>query len=124
MLALLALISLAARGLAQPVPGPENGVAIGGSRESPKHSYGQVWGVDAEANTATLGLGVLHQIEPGDEFQIRTGMTDFWKLTIAQVAPESSTGRLEPLPRGGFSSVNANPRFPERYMNATLNRKK
>jgi hypothetical protein len=95
-------------------------VSIGGSRESPKHSYGQLLGVDADTKIATLGLGSLHKIEAGDEFQIRTGMTDFWKLTITQVAPESSTGGLESLPRAGLNPTNSNPRFPERYINATL----
>jgi hypothetical protein len=95
-------------------------VAVGASRESPKHSYGQLIGVDADAKTATLGLGALHKIEPGDEFQIRTGMTDLWKLTVTQVAPDYSAGRLEPSPRVGLNSTNSNPRFPERYANATL----
>jgi len=99
-------------------------VSIGGSRESPKHSYGQLREVDADAKTATLGLGSLHKIEPGDEFQIRTGMTEFWRLTITQVAPESSTGVLEPLPRAGSNSTNPHPRIPERYMNASLISKK
>jgi hypothetical protein len=99
-------------------------VSIGGRRESPKHSYGKLLGVDADSKTATLGLGALHKIEPGDEFQIPTGMTEFWRLTIGQVAPEFSTGRLEPLPRAGLSPPNPHPRFPERYMNATLIPKK
>jgi hypothetical protein len=99
-------------------------VSTGGSRESPKHTYGQLEGVDADAKTATLSLGALHKIDPGDEFQIRTGMMEVWRLTITQIAPEYSMGRLEPLPRVGLNPVNPNPRFPERYMNATLIPKK
>jgi hypothetical protein len=99
-------------------------VSTGGSRESPKHTYGQLEGVDADAKTATLSLGALHKIDPGDEFQIRTGMFEVWRLTISQIAPEYSMGRLEPLPRVGQNPVNPNPRFPERYMNATLIPKK
>ena len=95
-------------------------VAVGGNTGAPKHTYGQLWGTEADTRTARLGLGSLHQVEPGDEFQIRTGMMDFWKLTITQVEPETSTGRLEHLPRVGPNPTNPNPRFPERYQNATL----
>ena len=99
-------------------------VAVGGSRAAPKHTYGQLWEVEADTKTARLGLGSLHKIEPGDEFQIRTGMLDFWKLTVTQVEPKFSTGRLERLPRIGPNPTNPNPRFPERYMNATFIPKK
>jgi hypothetical protein len=95
-------------------------VAIAGSQQAPKSSYGQLWGVEANSKTARLSLGSLHKIEAGDEFQIRTGMSEFWKLTISQVLPEFSTGHLEPLLRIGSNTTSPNPRFPERYMNATL----
>ena len=98
----------------------EQMVAVGGNPGAPKHTYGQLWGTETETKTARLGLGSLHKIEQGDEFQIRTGMMDFWKLTITQVEPESSTGRLEPLARVGPNPTNVNPRFPERHENATL----
>jgi hypothetical protein len=94
--------------------------AIGGSREFPKHTYGQLEGVDEETRIATLNLGASHKIEPGDEFQIRIGLTDLWKLTISQVGPDSSTGHLAPWPRVGQDSTNSNMKFPERYMNAAL----
>ena len=95
-------------------------VAVGGSREFAKHTYGQLWGVNADAKTARLSLGSLHRVERGDEFQIRTGMRDFWKLTIEQVTPECFTGRLEPLLHVGPNAMNPDPRFPERLINAAL----
>ena len=70
--------------------------------------------------TATLSLGSLHKIKPGDQFEIRTGMSEFWKLTISEVLPEFSRGRLEPLLRIGPNAMSPNPRFPERYVSATL----
>ena len=112
-------------GRAVPLRSNEQLVAVGGSRRAPKHSYGQLWGVEADTKTARLGLGSLHKVEAGDEFQIPMGlMMDSWKLTITQVEPEFSTGRLERVPRIGANPTNPNPRFPERYMNATLILKK
>jgi hypothetical protein len=94
-------------------------VPAGGSREMPKHTYGQLAEVDAAAKTATVNLGSLHKIKPGDQFRIRTPMRDFWKLTITQVSPEFSSGRLEPEPMPADSSKRA-PSVPERGMSATL----
>jgi hypothetical protein len=94
-------------------------VPAGGSREMPKHTYGELGAVDAGARTATLNLGSLHKVTPGDQFRIRTGMLDCWKLTITQVQPEFSTGRLEPEPMPMESSRRA-PNLPERRMTATL----
>ena len=95
-------------------------VAVADSQETPKSSYGQLWGVETNSQTARLSLGSLHKIKPGDEFEIRTGMSEFWKLTISQVLPEFSTGHLEPLLRIGPNTTSPKPRLPERYMNATL----
>ena len=94
-------------------------VPAGGSREMPRHTFGQLGEVDAGARTATLNLGSLHKITPGDQFRIRTGMLEFWKLTITQVNPEFSTGRLEPEPVP-LESSKVTPSVPERRMNATL----
>jgi hypothetical protein len=94
-------------------------VPVGGGREMPKHTYGQLGEVDAAAKTATVNLGSLHKIKPGDQFRIRTGMLDFWKLTITHVNSEFSSGRLEPEPMPAESSRRA-PNVPERRTNATL----
>jgi hypothetical protein len=94
-------------------------VPVGGSREMPKHTFGQLGEVDAAAKTATVNLGSLHKIQPGDQFRIRTGMLDFWKLTITHVNPEFSTGDLEPEPMPAESSRRT-PNVPERPMDATL----
>jgi len=95
-------------------------VAVAGRQETPKSSYGQLWRVETNSQTASLSLGSLHKTKPGDEFEIRTGMSEFWKLTISEVLPELSTGHLEPLLRIGPNPMSPNPRFPERWMNATL----
>jgi hypothetical protein len=36
----------------------------------PKHTYGSLWSVDADNLTATLGLGSLHKVEVGDQFDM------------------------------------------------------
>ncbi len=97
-------------------------VSFGGSRENPKHTFGKLWRADENTKTAMLGLGSLHKIERGDQFLIRTGMLDFWKLTITEVSPESSTGRLEPEPWRGRERPAAErlPPFPTRMMDATF----
>lgn len=94
-------------------------VPAGGSREMPKHTFGQLGEVDAAAKTATVNLGSLHKIKPGDQFRIRTGMLDYWRLTITHVQPEFSSGRLEPEPMPAESSKRT-PNVPERRTNATL----
>jgi hypothetical protein len=98
-------------------------VLVGGSGEMPKHTYGQLIGVDANTRTASLNLGSLHKIAPGDQFRIRTGMVESWKLIITAADTQTSTGRLdpEPLPAEFTSnSTNRIPRFPERHLGATL----
>jgi len=94
-------------------------VPAGHSREMPKHTFGQLGEDDAVAKTATLNLGSLHKIMPGDQFRIRTGMLDFWKLTITQANPEFSSGRLEPEPMP-LESSKLTPNVPERRTSATL----
>ena len=99
----------------------EQPVAIGGSREAPKHSYGKLLGANAESKTAALSLGSLHKIEPGDEFDIQVFTQGYWKLTITDVSPESSTGRLEWFRSNAMAT---NPPFPKRGWEATLILKK
>jgi hypothetical protein len=94
-------------------------VPVGGSREQPKHTFGRLSDVDAAAKTATLGLGALHKVEVGDKFRIRSGMGDFWRLTITTVDREWSTGQLEPEPVP-FDPSKIATRPPEPHMAATL----
>jgi len=67
-----------------------------------------------------VGLGSLHQVAVGDEFQIDIYPIQIWKVTITNVAPEYSSGRLElvwrDLEHPGFGG----PQFPERNMDAAL----
>jgi hypothetical protein len=93
-------------------------VAVGGSREQPKHTFGRLSDVDAAAKTASLNLGALQKIEVGDKFRLST-MLGSWVLTITNVDREWSTGRLEPEPVAADPSRVA-ARLPERNMAATL----
>jgi hypothetical protein len=83
-------------------------VPIGGSRASPRPTYGRLWQTDENEKTATLGLGSLDKVITGDRFLIQTmniGMD--WTLTITNVEPRYSTGTLVP------SQVNPTPAFPQ-----------
>lgn len=71
-------------------------VCVGGSRLMPKSTHGQVWQAAPDGKTATVNLGSLHKIEPGDQFE-HLSKSAHWKLTITEVAPEHSTGNLELL---------------------------
>jgi hypothetical protein len=94
-------------------------VPIGGSRELPKHTYGALWDARVETKTATLGLGSLHKIVPGDRFLIHSGIIGMtWTLTITKVEANHSTGTLEP------ARVNPTPAFPRQGWNAALIPKK
>jgi hypothetical protein len=76
----------------------EHLVAVGGSRSMPKSTFGRLSYVDPEGKTAGLGLGSLHKIAVGDQFEIGHAKGGHWKLTITRVEPETSHGNLEVLP--------------------------
>lgn len=108
-------------------------IAVGGSGQLSKHTYGTcdllgfiIGGAEVadpllgRREGAFLQLGALHKIEPGDEFRITASKVDFWKLIITRVFPEHSIGRLEPLPRVGSNPTNPNPRLPDQRTSATL----
>jgi hypothetical protein len=88
----------------------EQMVSVGGSRAMPKHTYGRLI-------SAMLGLGSLHKIEPGDQFEIGNFKAGHWRLTISRVEPESSTGELEVLTRKNYPNSSDPPR---QLMEATL----
>ena len=83
----------------------------------PKYTLGQLWSVDGEKKTATLGLGSLHKIESGDQFDIGHPKGMYWKLTITHVEPRFSSGTLELLTRSTYPAY-TNP--PLRFMEARL----
>ncbi len=91
-------------------------VSVGGSRAMPKSTLGELWQVDADAKTAMLGLGSLHKVEPGDQFEHLT-KGDYWKLIITKVEPTYSTGNLEMLRPARLTP-------PARGMEVTLIQKK
>jgi hypothetical protein len=96
-------------------------VPVGGSRAMPKYTMGQLLNVDAEKKEAIVGLGALHKIEPGDQFEIGHPKGMHWKLTITRVDPRMSWGNLELLTRSTFPPY-SNP--PLQYMSAVLLRQK
>jgi hypothetical protein len=70
-------------------------VCVGGSRTMPKYTFGRLWSVDPEKRTAILGLGSLHKIAVGDQFEIGNAKSGHWKLTITRVEPGISFGGVE-----------------------------
>lgn len=90
-------------------------VPVGGSRETPKHTYGPLWWADEQTRVATLGLGSLDKVAQGDWFLIRSGLIGLtWTLTITNVESDHSIGNLVP------SQVNPTPAFPSRGAYASL----
>jgi hypothetical protein len=72
-------------------------VAFGGSRELPKHTYGQLRWAEEGSRKAELNLGSQHKIAPGDRFLIQTGTISWtWTLTITKVEDDRSEGTLVP----------------------------
>jgi hypothetical protein len=72
-------------------------VSVGGSRAAPRHTYGQLVSVDGDKKSAVLGLGSLHQVEPGDRFEIGSPKGMHWLLTISHVERGYSAGTLDLL---------------------------
>jgi hypothetical protein len=70
-------------------------VRSGGGGGTPKHSYGQLFGAEAAAKTATVGLGALHQVVVGDQWDVGHPYSGMWRVTITKVFPTYSTGTVE-----------------------------
>jgi hypothetical protein len=92
-------------------------VPVGGSRAMPKYTRGSLWNVDAEKKTALLGLGSLHQVRTGDQFEIGHPKGMHWKLIITEVMPRYSVGKLELLTRSKHPPYSE---LPGSLMAATL----
>jgi hypothetical protein len=92
-------------------------VAVGGSRVMPKYTRGPVLRVDGEKRTATLGLGSLHKVRAGDEFEIGHPKGKHWRLTVTDVMQQTSEGKLEMLTRSTFAPYREP---PEPMSTATL----
>lgn len=97
-------------------------VPVGNTRELPKHTYGQLMGVDSDAKIGTLNLGSLHKIQQGDEF-VHFSKRGSWKLTLTDVYPDYSVGNLEPIPFPGAPIRETHP-LPQRGDDVTLALKK
>lgn len=98
-------------------------VSIGGSREAPKHTYGQLTWVDEKRKTATLRLGLLDKVAEGDQFRIDSMYKGpIWTLTITEVRMEYSSGNLVESPTGNLvqSDVIPNGNFLSRGDYAAL----
>jgi hypothetical protein len=94
-------------------------VPFGGSRKTPKPTYGPLWWAEEKTKTAMLGMGSLDQVLPGDRFLIHSGNIGMtWTLTITNVETDRSTGTLAP------SQQNPLPAFPRQGSYAALIPKK
>jgi hypothetical protein len=91
-------------------------VPVGGSRATPRYTFGHLLVVDKGGKTAVLDLGSRHKVEPGDQFMHFSKQTP-WKLTVSKVSPGHSWGQIELL-----SPNTERPPLPG--MGATLNTKK
>jgi hypothetical protein len=92
-------------------------VSVGGSQKMPKYTRGQLWHVNNEKKTAMIGLGSLHKVAVGDQFEIGHPKGKHWKLTITDVEPRYSTGNLELLTRSPYPPYSEP---PTQYHDATL----
>ncbi len=86
----------------------------------PKFTFGKLIGVDEVKQTARLDLGEQHKVAKGDRFLVRTGMVDFWQLTITEVEGKTSTGRLEPKEINTPELKHAKRKFPAVGLSVTL----
>lgn len=90
----------------------EQKVPVGGSREMPKHPLGRTIRINADTLRASIDLGSPEKIAHGDQFILRTGMGDFWRLTIDRVGPKESEGQLVPSDWSGRDAPAAKPPLP------------
>jgi hypothetical protein len=77
-------------------------VPVGGSRAMPRYTRGPLLQVDPGKKTAMLGLGFLHKVQVGNQFEIGHPKGMHWKLTITEVMPGTSVGTLELLTRSTY----------------------
>jgi len=98
----------------------EQPVSFGQSRQMPKFTSGKLTSVDEAKQTAWLDLGEQHKVAKGDKFLVRTGMVDFWQLTITEVREKISIGRLEPRAINAPELKSAKRKFPAAGIAATL----
>jgi hypothetical protein len=85
----------------------EQQFSAGGSIALPKSTYGQILWIGDESGSAQINLGRLQKVETGDQFRIRTGYSEFYRLSINKIEPSWSTGVLfpEPLPAESSQTV-------------------
>jgi len=89
-----ATVNVITHGGIVPLRSNEQLVSVGGSRAMPKSTLGQLLHVDADGKTATMSLGSLQKVEPGDQFQYFS-KREQGRLTITTVKPSISVGNLE-----------------------------
>lgn len=71
--------------------------AAGGSNALPKSTWGHLKEVDKDS-TAIISLGALEKVAVGDQFRIRTGYSEYYRLSITKTEAEWSFGVLFPEP--------------------------
>jgi hypothetical protein len=95
-------------------------ISVGGCSEMPKYPLGTVYGAEASNKTGIISLGSLHKITTSDRFLIRTGMSDFWCLTISHVEQKTSSGNLVTSDWWGRVVPETKQLFPKPGMIASL----
>lgn len=91
-----AMVKVIADERAVPLRSNEQLVSVGGSRAMPKSTHGALFQVEPDLKTASLNLGSLQKIEPGDQFEYNS-MVGHGRLTVTTVQPTYSIGKLEVL---------------------------
>ncbi len=76
----------------------EQQFAAGDSAALPKSTFGQIISVEMKSNFGQINLGTIHQVKTGDQFRIRTGYSEYYRLTITRTEPSWSGGTLAPEP--------------------------
>lgn len=73
-------------------------VSVGGSEQAPKQALVQLYNVAADHTASEINGGSINGLDVGDKFEMRTGMSTFWQLTITETRDHSATGDLVVLP--------------------------
>jgi hypothetical protein len=99
-----AVLALSANGETVLLRSNEQLFPAGGSYALPRSTWGEVTDVTDKDGTALLRLGWLQKVQKGDQFRIRTGYSEFYRISILRTEPSWSVGTLFPEPLDPESS--------------------
>ena len=94
-------------------------VSIGGSIQAPKQAVVQLYNVAADHSMSEVSGGAIDGLAIGDQFEMRTGMSCFWRLTITETRDHSATGDLVIVP-GPMERVLEDHEYPRQGTSARL----